>query len=75
MCPSLSSYTILLVCFPHLPPPQGGATRFNYLDLAVRPTKGTAVLFFPAFADGVSDVRWVRECPLPMAHGAATGVA
>ena len=27
------------------------------LNLAVKPQKGTAVLFFPAFADGTSDPR------------------
>ncbi len=64
--PLPSGHPLQLPCHMHnaptvLPPtcpcPQGGATRFNHLDLAVRPTKGTAVLFFPAFADGVSDVR------------------
>lgn len=28
------------------------------LNLAVRPQKGKALLFFPAFADGTSDPRW-----------------
>ncbi|KAL4457586.1 hypothetical protein ABPG75_012459 [Micractinium tetrahymenae] len=36
---------------------EGGATRFDLLNLAVRPEKGTALLFFPAFADGTSDPR------------------
>ncbi|GLI68286.1 hypothetical protein VaNZ11_012646 [Volvox africanus] len=36
---------------------RGGATRFNYLGLAVQPVKGKALLFFPAFSDGTSDVR------------------
>ncbi|GAB4823099.1 hypothetical protein N2152v2_010145 [Parachlorella kessleri] len=37
--------------------PEGGATRFNQLDLAVRPRKGMALLFFPSFADGTPDAR------------------
>ncbi|KAG2454686.1 hypothetical protein HYH02_000524 [Chlamydomonas schloesseri] len=37
--------------------PQGGATRFDQLGLAVRPKKGKLLLFFPAFADGSSDPR------------------
>lgn len=36
---------------------QGGATRFDMLNLAVQPQKGKALLFFPAFADGTSDPR------------------
>ncbi|GLC36825.1 hypothetical protein PLESTB_000779000 [Pleodorina starrii] len=35
----------------------GGATRFDHLGLAVRPAKGKALLFFPAFADGTADCR------------------
>ncbi|PRW56261.1 Oxoglutarate iron-dependent dioxygenase [Chlorella sorokiniana] len=35
----------------------GGATRFDMLNLAVQPQKGKALLFFPAFADGTSDPR------------------
>eukprot|EP00887_Chlorella_sp_A99_P006966 scaffold2.g6966.t1 len=42
----------------------GGATRFDMLNLAVRPQKGKALLFFPATSDGVSD-------PRQAAHGAA----
>lgn len=38
---------------------QGGATRFDMLNLAVQPQKGKALLFFPAFADGTSDPRSV----------------
>lgn len=38
---------------------QGGATRFDMLNLAVRPEKGKALLFFPSFADGTSDPRYV----------------
>jgi collagen type III alpha len=36
---------------------QGGATRFDMLDLAVQPEAGKALLFFPAFADGTADAR------------------
>ncbi|KAL4440643.1 hypothetical protein ABPG77_000352 [Micractinium sp. CCAP 211/92] len=36
---------------------QGGATRFDLLNLAVQPEKGKALLFFPAFADGTADPR------------------
>lgn len=36
---------------------EGGATRFDMLNLAVQPQKGKALLFFPAFADGTSDPR------------------
>lgn len=41
---------------------QGGATRFDMLNLAVQPQKGKALLFFPAFADGTSDPRSVCFC-------------
>merc|ERR1711971_1217233 len=37
--------------------PEGGETRFEYLDLSIRPVAGTAVLFFPAFANGEPDDR------------------
>ncbi|GLI68159.1 hypothetical protein VaNZ11_012497 [Volvox africanus] len=36
---------------------EGGATKFDVLDIAVQPRKGTALLFFPAFANGVPDKR------------------
>ncbi|EFJ42400.1 hypothetical protein VOLCADRAFT_107241 [Volvox carteri f. nagariensis] len=36
---------------------QGGATKFDILDIAVQPRKGTALLFFPAFANGMPDRR------------------
>lgn len=42
------------------PPEQGGATRFDLLNLAVQPEKGKALLFFPAFADGTADARCGR---------------
>lgn len=41
---------------------QGGATRFDMLNLAVQPRKGTALLFFPAFADGTADPRCGSYC-------------
>eukprot|EP00884_Botryococcus_braunii_P023083 jgi/Botrbrau1/9459/Bobra.0252s0080.1 len=37
--------------------PGGGATLFDALDVAVQPMKGRALLFFPAFADGLPDER------------------
>jgi collagen type III alpha len=36
---------------------QGGATRFDLLDLKVQPQRGKALLFFPAFSGGKSDGR------------------
>mmetsp|Transcript_143516 Transcript_143516/g.458953 ORF Transcript_143516/g.458953 Transcript_143516/m.458953 type:complete len:145 (+) Transcript_143516:617-1051(+) len=36
---------------------RGGCTTFEGLGLEVRPRRGTALLFFPAFADGRPDVR------------------
>ncbi|KAG2426452.1 hypothetical protein HXX76_011683 [Chlamydomonas incerta] len=36
---------------------EGGATRFDVLDIAVQPAKGKALLFFPAFSNGVNDRR------------------
>lgn len=36
---------------------QGGATRFEVLDIAVQPSKGMALLFFPSFKNGVPDRR------------------
>ena len=35
----------------------GGATRFEYLDLSVSPAEGRALLFFPCFSDGSPDGR------------------
>merc|ERR1712187_702602 len=32
--------------------PEGGETRFEMLGVSIGPTAGTAILFFPAFADG-----------------------
>lgn len=38
----------------------GGATSFTHLGLAVHPAQGRALLFFPAFADGTPDTRYVN---------------
>jgi collagen type III alpha len=43
---------------------QGGATRFDHLDLAVQPQRGKALLFFPAFSGGKSDARCVDVCDM-----------
>lgn len=40
---------------------RGGRTRFNRLGIEVSPRKGTAVLFFPGFADGDLDERALHE--------------
>ena len=49
---------------------QGGATRFDLLNLAVQPQKGKAVLFFPALSDGTSDPRHAAALlPLPGCRG------
>lgn len=37
--------------------PQGGATRFDHLGLSAQPRKGTLLVFFPGFADGLPDSR------------------
>jgi prolyl 4-hydroxylase len=37
--------------------PRGGATRFPCLGLDVRPTRGSALVFFPATVDGALDRR------------------
>jgi hypothetical protein len=50
-------------------PLQGGATRFDLLNLAVQPQKGKAVLFFPALSDGTSDPRHVAALPLSLPGG------
>ncbi|PNW80149.1 hypothetical protein CHLRE_08g379950v5 [Chlamydomonas reinhardtii] len=36
---------------------EGGATKFDVLDIAVQPRKGKALLFFPAFSNGINDRR------------------
>lgn len=38
-------------------PGAGGCTSFPSLDVVFTPAKGTALLFFPAFADGRLDAR------------------
>lgn len=40
--------------------PEGGCTCFNLLEIAVRPQKGKALLFFPAFGSGRPDPRSVH---------------
>lgn len=40
---------------------EGGCTTFARLDLRVRPRRGAALLFFPAFADGRPDARTRHE--------------
>lgn len=37
--------------------PTGGTTHFDILEFGVQPQKGKALLFFPAFANGVPDHR------------------
>jgi hypothetical protein len=37
--------------------PQGGATRFEHLDLEVTPRAGRLLVFFPSFSDGSPDER------------------
>lgn len=37
--------------------PEGGATRFELMDLNVRPRKGKALIFFPSFSGGMPDAR------------------
>jgi len=39
---------------------QGGATKFDHLQLGVQPQKGKALLFFPSFSGGRPDARWVK---------------
>ena len=39
----------------------GGATHFSYLRLAVRPRKGSALIFFPSFLDGRVDHSTLHE--------------
>jgi prolyl 4-hydroxylase len=36
---------------------EGGETHFPYVDLKIRPTKGTALVFFPSTANGEFDVQ------------------
>ncbi|KAK3246273.1 hypothetical protein CYMTET_44185 [Cymbomonas tetramitiformis] len=39
---------------------EGGATSFDHLNVAVKPSCGQALLFFPAFASGEPDSRTVH---------------
>lgn len=45
--------------------PAGGATKFDLLDLAVQPAKGSALLFFPAFKSGRPDARTLHTATAP----------
>ena len=49
------------VCYLNdMPQDSGGGTKFHhpcFEGLVVQPSKGDALLFFPAFADGVADRR------------------
>eukprot|EP00878_Enallax_costatus_P010592 GHUV01011063.1.p1 GENE.GHUV01011063.1~~GHUV01011063.1.p1 ORF type:complete len:341 (+),score=88.25 GHUV01011063.1:250-1272(+) len=40
---------------------QGGATKFDHLELGVQPQKGKALLFFPSFSGGRSDARTLHN--------------
>lgn len=40
---------------------EGGETAFPQLNVAVKPVKGRACLFFPAFADGTPDARTLHS--------------
>jgi len=40
---------------------RGGATRFHLLGLEVKPQRGAALLFFPAFANGQPDERTLHS--------------
>lgn len=39
---------------------EGGETRFDALDLSIRPERGMALVFFPSFSNGVPDVRTIH---------------
>lgn len=39
---------------------EGGQTRFDMLNLSIAPSKGLALLFFPAFSDGQPDKRTIH---------------
>jgi hypothetical protein len=53
------------VCYLNtLEPAQGGGTRFHHPclgGLTVRPARGDALVFFPAFADGALDGRMAHS--------------
>ena len=36
---------------------EGGETEFSYLDISVKPTAGSLLVFFPAFSDSEPDPR------------------
>eukprot|EP00638_Chattonella_subsalsa_P001095 CAMPEP_0117753216 /NCGR_PEP_ID=MMETSP0947-20121206/12086_1 /TAXON_ID=44440 /ORGANISM="Chattonella subsalsa, Strain CCMP2191" /LENGTH=289 /DNA_ID=CAMNT_0005572041 /DNA_START=258 /DNA_END=1127 /DNA_ORIENTATION=+ len=45
---------------------QGGATTFKDIGISVKPKKGSALLFFPAFADGTPDDRTLHAGTMAM---------
>jgi hypothetical protein len=47
---------------------EGGRTRFSHLDLSIKPRCGRALLFYPAFADGNPDPRYVSPACLHQPH-------
>jgi len=40
---------------------EGGRTTFNYLDISIQPKKGSALIFFPGYCDGLPDDRMMHE--------------
>eukprot|EP00891_Asterochloris_glomerata_P007414 jgi/Astpho2/7414/Aster-01999 len=40
---------------------EGGATTFHHLGVSVQPSRGMALLFFPALADGTPDARTLHS--------------
>ena len=58
----------LLVYLNDVPASGGGATAFKHLNLKVLPQQGKALLFFPAFADGLVDERTEHAGETPTSH-------
>ena len=58
----------LLVYLNDVPASGGGATAFKHLNLKVLPQQGKALLFFPAFADGLVDERTEHAGETPISH-------
>jgi prolyl 4-hydroxylase len=56
----LQRVATLLVYLNDMKESGGGATQFKDLPVKVTPKRGTALLFFPAFADGEPDPRTVH---------------
>jgi 2OG-Fe(II) oxygenase superfamily len=61
----------LVTCIVYLNSlPQGGATLFNALDIAVQPTQGTALVFFPANSETwEADPRTIHESKATLLQG------